>query len=801
MMMFEKSIKTTTRLIVGFMMWCLISGVCLPFAWPQTGLPFNQVTVDPAPAEQAVSENPGDNEATIGRLEKELAAARQDFLKNQSLMDTVSPPPIGATQQEANLKVSLQKRKVSILEQHIDAYRTLEEIRHDERFLVATDKGPDKYGKGPPYAISIVDQFREDIYNLNIKVNEKDALRSFFFQGQALARKDLEKSEKNLRQANESLERKRTGSDSQRLKWLRDLAFLENEVARLINLSVKTQVEMTETFIALYQKELSVVGTNYAVVSSQVEFSRDELERKLREMEKERESLEIRYKAALERDKSHQEKLNLARQKVMAGTISDTSGEEMARRRIDVLKAQAETSSQIADMYFYLISGVDVEKILWKERYQLYVDRDNMKLKKAVEKLEGIIARMREFHVYIISSVELSQSLVVSQEKQLNANLINEEEKPQVLKVLDAYRERAEFLSGNIPKLSEVLRNTDQFLDEVRGYRKQLTVGERFFYTIDLVKAFMVSMWNYELFLVDDTIFIDGEKVTGQRAVTVSKIMLALLILIIGFWLSAPLKKKVGALSARFFHVNEAKVVLIEKTFHLFLFISLVIFALVTVKIPLTVFAFMGGALAIGVGFGAQNLINNFISGVILLLEQPIKVGDIIEIDGMSGHVVSVGARCSQVRRFDGIDILVPNSEFLQKNVVNWTLSDSDLRLSIKFGVAYGSSTRDVTDAARQVLEKHGRILKKPAPQVLFEDFGDSALDFTVLFWVTIDPEFGYRLIASDVRHMLSNKFAEENIVIAFPQQDVHLDAGKPIQISLVPDISPPVPKQPESEE
>jgi potassium efflux system protein len=303
------------------------------------------------------------------------------------------------------------------------------------------------------------------------------------------------------------------------------------------------------------------------------------------------------------------------------------------------------------------------------------------------------------------------------------------------------------------------------------------------------------------LFAVDDTIFIDGEQVTGQRAVTVNKVLTALLILIIGFWLSAPLKKKAGALSARFFHVNEAEVVLIEKTFHLFLFISLVIFALVTVKIPLTVFAFVGGALAIGVGFASSNLINNFISGVILLLEQPIKIGDIIEIDGMSGHFVSVGARCSQVRRFDGIDILVPNSEFLQKNVVNWTLSDSDLRLSIKFGVAYGSSTRDVTDAARQVLEKHGRILKKPTPQVLFEDFGDSALIFTVRFWVTIDPEFSYRVIASDVRHMLSNKFAEENIVIAFPQQDVHLDAGKPIQISLVPDISPPVPKQPESEE
>ena len=105
---------------------------------------------------------------------------------------------------------------------------------------------------------------------------------------------------------------------------------------------------------------------------------------------------------------------------------------------------------------------------------------------------------------------------------------------------------------------------------------------------------------------------------------------------------------------------------------------------------------------------------------------------------------------------------------------------------SISFGVAYGSSTRAVSEAVRQVLEKHGRILKKPEPLVLFEDFGDSALIFTVHFWVSIDPEVSYRVIESDFRHMLSKRFAEAGIVIAFPQQDVHLDAGKPIPVNLV---------------
>jgi len=109
---------------------------------------------------------------------------------------------------------------------------------------------------------------------------------------------------------------------------------------------------------------------------------------------------------------------------------------------------------------------------------------------------------------------------------------------------------------------------------------------------------------------------------------------------------------------------------------------------MITVKIPLTVFTFMGGALAIGIGFGAKNLINNFISGIILLLERPIKVGDIVEIEGTRGEVVRIGGRCSQIRRYDGIDILVPNSSLLEKDVVNWTLSDKLLRMKVSVGAA-----------------------------------------------------------------------------------------------------------------
>jgi small-conductance mechanosensitive channel len=230
---------------------------------------------------------------------------------------------------------------------------------------------------------------------------------------------------------------------------------------------------------------------------------------------------------------------------------------------------------------------------------------------------------------------------------------------------------------------------------------------------------------------------------------------------------------------------------LFEKGFRVGVILLVIIIALITVKIPLTIFAFLGGALAIGVGFGAQNLINNFISGIILLFERPIKVGDIIEVEDTRGRVVTIGGRCSRVRRFDGIDILVPNSSFLEKNVVNWTLTDEVVRLSVSVGVAYGSPTQQVSDLMAGAAEAHEKILKQPQPVVLFEDFGDNALLFTIYFWSEVSPWMDFRIVASELRHEIDKLFAKAGITIAFPQRDVHLDSPTPIQVQIAKPSAP----------
>jgi small-conductance mechanosensitive channel len=127
--------------------------------------------------------------------------------------------------------------------------------------------------------------------------------------------------------------------------------------------------------------------------------------------------------------------------------------------------------------------------------------------------------------------------------------------------------------------------------------------------------------------------------------------------------------------------------------------------------------------------------------------------------------------------------MLIPNSMFLERNVTNLTLTDTQLRVSIKIGVAYGSPLREVTQLLGKALESHGKVLKDPAPVILFEDFGDSALMFDVNFWVNVTAQTDSRVVASDLRYMIERLFGEAGIAIAYPQRDVHLDQTRPLEV------------------
>ena len=191
--------------------------------------------------------------------------------------------------------------------------------------------------------------------------------------------------------------------------------------------------------------------------------------------------------------------------------------------------------------------------------------------------------------------------------------------------------------------------------------------------------------------------------------------------------------------------------------------------------IPITAFAFATGAIAIGVGFGAQNIINNFISGWILIAERPIRVNDFIEIDGAMGTVDEIGNRSTLISRIDGVHMLVPNSKLLENTVINWTLVNRKIRTSVRVGVAYGSDPELVMKLLAESVAEQDEALAEPKPEFVFEDFGDSALIFDAYFWCYVLGDKTMRSIRSEIRLRLMKKLDQHGIVIAFPQLDVHL--------------------------
>lgn len=196
--------------------------------------------------------------------------------------------------------------------------------------------------------------------------------------------------------------------------------------------------------------------------------------------------------------------------------------------------------------------------------------------------------------------------------------------------------------------------------------------------------------------------------------------------------------------------------------------------ALQTVGIDLTTLNVLAGAVGIGLGFGLQNVANNFISGLIILFERPVKVGDRIVVDNVVGQVVDIGMRSTTVITGDNISVIVPNSKFISENVTNWSFSDGIVRFGIPVGVAYGTDARRVEQIMLDVARDNPDVMEDPDPKVRFIEFGTNSLRFELSVWADTENVVKPQLI-SDLNMAIYDQFAVNNIEIPYPQLDIHM--------------------------
>lgn len=263
----------------------------------------------------------------------------------------------------------------------------------------------------------------------------------------------------------------------------------------------------------------------------------------------------------------------------------------------------------------------------------------------------------------------------------------------------------------------------------------------------------------------------------NERVITLIEVLAVPLWLIASVWLSHFIIKMIGKRLTK--KNKDPNIIhLVQRIMYVVALAIIFMTTLSMINVPITAFAFLSGAIAIGFGFGAQNIINNFISGWILMGEKPIRIGDFLEVEGVKGVVEEINTRSTRIRRVDGVHMLIPNSKLLENTVTNWTLRDKLVRGTVAVGVAYGTDCQsvkrimlEVANAQPETLNEDGR-----APLVFFQDFGDNSLLFEVYFWINSQVEGGLRLVASNIRFELDEAFKAAGITIAFPQRDIHLD-------------------------
>jgi len=269
----------------------------------------------------------------------------------------------------------------------------------------------------------------------------------------------------------------------------------------------------------------------------------------------------------------------------------------------------------------------------------------------------------------------------------------------------------------------------------------------------------------------------------GSSQATLGGLFGFFVIIVVGYGIASGIRFFFREEVLRRFHLSRGLPELISSLIYYLLMLIVVLGAVNAAGVELNKFTVLTGAFGVGIGFGLQNIINNFVSGLILQFERPIHIGDILEVDNNTGKVSRIGIRSSTIGTFQGAEVIIPNATLISSKVINWTLSESRRRRELSVGVAYGTDPKRVLKILRDAAARHELVLTKPEPMAYFTGFGDSALNFELHFWVM--QENNGMQITSEVALAAMQMFADAGIEIPFPQRDLHLRSVDPAAAEL----------------
>ena len=666
-------------------------------------------------------------------------------------------------------------RKANLPETRVDEFLSAsQEIVRNYQAAVDTlsaiiSKESERISSAPPESLPLpkddaeVDTLREKLAALRTQAQTATAQVNLDEESLARQQSALKAAGQQLRRAQEEFDAADTDAARNRAALQLKLAEIQQEAASSAVFLASWRLYAYELGLRAGQAEVRAIEQALSASGLDSVFNEKRILAATERIERERASVQKQIESAQSARQSLEETISRLEKERQAAT-----GEEDKKRidaELEIAREAREFAARIGVAGQAWIEGLDEALRMWKTTLSVAENPGPAAYVNARKVADQLLAHSDPWREQIARYLQQARGRLDELEslpRSKDAAISKLEEQR-----LDLVRQRVAQVRDISALFENLLEHAGQMRAESSQLLKRSSVSERVTQGFAEFAKRMENVWNHELFTAQEKIIGgDGSVSTRMRGISIGKIVLGVIGLAAGAFIARTLARILRGNLSRRHAVDTARAAFLEKVVFYF-FLMLVVFTTLNwLRIPLTTFAFLGGALAIGIGFGAQTLMNNFISGLILLAEQRIKVGDVIEADGHLGRVMDLGTRCSRVRKFDGVDVLVPNSYLLEKNVINWTLSDSHHRYDIVIRVSSGASTELVLSTLYSSLEAQPEVLSEPEATVIFEAFGDKTLNFHLYYWLDIARADASK-VGSEIRLRIDRLCREAKIEIA----------------------------------
>jgi potassium efflux system protein len=694
--------------------------------------------------------------------------ALREFLASKSVT--------GAVLDEQQGRQALLEQIVRGYDEQLSDFQRLIEARQRHADIVRSSSEWKGFPEPSPYSIFLADQLWDTVHSLKLAAEGLQSQRELLALRFEQAREALTTAEERLRQTSERLETAKDPKDrGQGGRESRDyeLASLRAQAASVLLGAAQLSITRVEEELDGAKARLAFEQRQLDAVSPHVMFSEADLAQVRSRLAKERLRFEEQLEQSIvERQRQSQavqqaeQRLDLLRNKRAVGkdSVEETPAISRGKAAVELARARMDNLVSQSDLLQQLMNVVEGERQLWENRFVIVHTSEPGKAREAYERFTPLFDNFRASRDYLRQQTGIISGQISEVENRMRHS--SAPLRAMLQDLIQTFHEREEAYTRALHRMDEAARFMERWRDEFKQQQKEVPLSDRLEELLPRMGSLVKDAWRYELFSAEDTIEVDGKTMTGHRSVTVGKTLTALAIFLIGYVVCVHLARAIGRLAVTRLSMGSDVANLLRQWSQALLITFLIVLSFSWAKIPLTIFAFLGGAFAIGVGFGAQTLLKNIISGILLLIERPMRVGDLIEADNVRGRVTSIGLRSSTIRDVKGTETLIPNSSFLERTLTNWTYSSRVGRFSLRVGAPYDTAAQQIMNLLTALALQHPKVMKQPAPQVLLEEFGAQARIFTVNYWHEISPDIDPSGIASELRFAIEQKFAEAGLKV-----------------------------------